>query len=278
MSPVNEIRFVVERELRKNFRSVKGIVLAVLSLLGGSSIALVIAKVQALSRQELGNVDPEAMHALRERALSKLYDADTAKLLADSPAVLLPVLGVTIWLTPMLVALMGFDSVAPDLQHRSVRYWTVRTRRASYFVGKWLGLWTTVSAVTLVMDALIWIVSIVRGDATASATLGWGVRFWLTTLPLSAAWCAIAVLISSLFRSQIVALLVTFATFFVLWVVYGIAAVAEVKALFYVYPNYYDELLLNAHPDKIAIGLGACFGMAALYVAAGSLLFRRRDV
>ena len=44
----------------------------------------------------------------------------------------------TIWLTPMLVALMGFDSISADIQHKGVRYWTLRTRRASYFVGKWL--------------------------------------------------------------------------------------------------------------------------------------------
>ena len=46
----------------------------------------------------------------------------------------------------------------PTSSTRRVRYWTLRTRRASYFVGKWLGLWATVSAVTFAMHALIWIV------------------------------------------------------------------------------------------------------------------------
>jgi ABC-type transport system involved in multi-copper enzyme maturation permease subunit len=276
--PLSEIRFVVERELRKNFRSVKGIVLMVLSLLGGSSIALLIAKYNAFKRDELGALDPAAIHDLREKALAKVYDVDTAKSLADSPEVLLALLVLTVWLTPMLVALMGFDSIAPDIQHRSVRYWTIRTRRWSYFVGKWFGLWATVSAVTFVMDAVIWIVCIVRGEATAGATLAWGLRFWLTSLPMSAVWCGIAILISSLFRSPIVALLLTFAGFFVLWVVYLTAAVSDTNALLYVYPNFYDHLLLNAHAYKVATGLGACLGMAALYVAGGSFIFAKRDV
>jgi hypothetical protein len=128
------------------------------------------------------------------------------------------------------------------------------------------------------MDVLIWIVCIVRGEATLGATLGWGVRFWLTSLPMSMVWCGIATLISSLFRSPILALLLTFASFFVIWLVYFIAAVARFEPLLYIYPNYYDQLLLHPAAHKMGIGLGACAGMAALYVAAGSLFFTRRDV
>jgi ABC-type transport system involved in multi-copper enzyme maturation permease subunit len=278
VSPVNEIRFVVERELRKNFRSVKGIVLMVLSLLGGSSIALLFAKYSAFKREELGQIDPQQLHDFREKALEKAYDHDTAASLANSPELLLALLIITIWLTPLLVSLMGFDAIAPDVQHRSVRYWTLRTRRFSYFIGKFLGLWATVSAVTFVMDALIWIVCIAKGEATAGQTFSWGFRFWLTTLPMSAVWCGIATLISSLFRSPIVALLLTFVTFFVFFVVYLIAIASDTTALYYVYPNYYDKLLLDAHAHRIGIGLGACFGMAALYIGAGSFIFSKRDV
>lgn len=278
MSPTSEIRFIVQRELRKNFRSAKGIVLAVLSLLGGSSIALLMVKYQEFKRKELGDLTAEQLHELRQKALERAYDVEQAESLADAPEVLLALLLMTVWLTPLLVALMGFDSIAPDIQHRSVRYWSLRTRRWSYFVGKWMGLWATVSLVTLAMDALIWIVCIVRGEATAGATLGWGVRFWLTSLPMSAVWCGIATLLSSLFRSPILALLLTFAAFFVIWVVFIIGAVVPFEPLLYVYPNHYDHLLLHPAPHKLGIGLGACFGMAALYVAAGSILFARRDV
>ena len=278
MSPVQEIRFIVQRELRKNFRSIKGIALGVLTLLGGSSIALLIAKYEEFKRKEMGAITPEQIHDLREKGLAKFYDADTAKWLADAPEVLLGLLGFTIWLTPLLIALMGFDSISPDIQHRSVRYWTLRTRRWSYFIGKWAGLWTTVSLVTFAMDFIVWMVCIARGEATAATTLGWGARFWLITLPLSAIWCGIATLISSLFRSPIIALLTTFGAFFVLWVLYLIGAFAGWEPMLYVYPNHYDHLFLDPKIHRVGIGILASLGMTALYVGAGSALFARRDV
>lgn len=257
----------------------KGIVLLVLTLLGGASAAFVVAKINELKREELGAVTPEQFEMIREKALIKLgYDPDMAHALAPSPDVLLGLLNLTIWLTPMLVALMGFDAIAPDLQHRSVRYWSIRSRRGSFFVGKWAGLWLTVSAVTLTMDAIIWAVCVIRGEATLAVTLRWGVSFWLVSLPMSAIWCGIATLVSSLFRQPIVALLLTFAAFFVLWVVYLIAAFAGSEPLAYLYPNFYDHLLLHPAAQKLATGLGASFGMAAIYVGAGSFIFSKRDV
>jgi ABC-type transport system involved in multi-copper enzyme maturation permease subunit len=269
---------VVQRELRKNFRSIKGIALGVLSLLGGSSAALLLVKYQQFKREELGSLTSEQLHDLRQKGLEKLYDAPMAKSLADAPEVLLVLLGFTIWLTPMLVALMGFDSVAPDIQHRTVRYWSLRARRWSYFVGKWAGLWATVSIVTLTMDALIWIVCVARGEATAAATFGYGLKFWAISLPMSAIWCGIATLVSSLFRSPIIALLVTFATFFVIWVVYLTGVLAGFEPLAYIYPNHYDHLLLHPEAHKLGAGIGACLALAAAYVGAGSFLFSRRDV
>ena len=57
--------------------------------------------------------------------------------------------GVSLVLMPAVVLLLGFDSVSAERQHRTVRYWTIRTRRASYIVGKFLGLWATCGIVAL---------------------------------------------------------------------------------------------------------------------------------
>ena len=169
MSPLTEIRLVVQRELRKNFRSAKGIVLAVLSLLGGGSVALLLVKYQEFKRQELGELSPEQIHDLREKALTKIYDPAMAKSLADSPEVLLALLGLTIWLTPMLVALMGFDSVSPDIQHRTVRYWTLRTRRWSRTTARCAGPMS--AATTAISNSRTWARSPVSpGSSRASAS------------------------------------------------------------------------------------------------------------
>lgn len=280
MTPVAEVGLVVQRELRRNFRSVKGILLGLISLLGGTGAALLLVKVQQFKRAELADMSAEQMQEGRTLVLEKLTgDEALAKHLALAPEVLLMVFNLTVWLTPMLIALIGFDSLAGDLQHKSTRYWSVRTRRGSYFSGKFFGLFTTVTAITFVMHALVWGVCVARGEATAAATFTWGLRLWVASLPMSAAWCAIATLVSSLLRTPFLALLVTFATFFVLWLVYVIGSLSEPMAfLTYVYPNRYDLLLLSPRIDKAMTGLAACSAFAAVLVGAGSALFARRDV
>lgn len=280
MSPLSEIRFVAQRELRKSFRSAKGIVLLVLSLLAGIGATLILVKAQELKRENLAVVDAEALRGLREEAATRFFgDPAIGKSLADAPEVLVVVLLLTIWLTPVIISLLSFESVSGDLQHKAVRYWTMRTRRWSYFVGKFAGVWTTTSTITLALHALVWMLCILRGEAPAASALGWGLRFWVITLPISAAWCGLATLVSSLFKTPILSLLVTFAAFFVLWLMWGIGNVAHrADALQYVYPNFYDAMLVNPRFERVMTGLAACLGMAATYVGLGSFLFTKRDV
>lgn len=279
MSPLTEIRHVAQRELTKSFRSAKGIVLLVLSLLGGTGATLLIVKAQQLKREKLAQLDPSHLKELREEAATQIFgDPLTGKSLAEAPEVLIAVLMLTVWLTPLVISLLAFDSVSGDMQHKAVRYWTLRTRRTSYFVGKWAGIFASVSALTLAMHAIIWVLCIVRGEAPAGSALGWGLKFWLVTLPISAVWCGLSVFVSSLFKSPIISLLVTFASFFALWLLWMVGQVTHADALMYAYPNFYDALLVHPQINKSMTGLAACLGMVGLYVGAGSFLFTKRDV
>lgn len=279
MSPLSEIGLVAQRELRKSFRSAKGIALFALSLLGGTGATLLLVKAQELKREKLADVTPEMIRAARERAASEIFsDPLTGKALADAPEVLLAVFLLTIWLTPLVIGLLSFDSVAADLQHKTVRYWTLRSRRWAYFLGKWAGVWGTVSAMTLSMHVIIWMVCIVRGEASAAETLSWGVRFWIITAPISAAWCALATFVGSLFKTPMVSLLAIFGSFFVLWLVWLVGQVSHSQALTFVYPNAFDAMLVHPHVTRAMTGLAACLGTAALYLGAGSFVFTKRDV
>jgi len=279
VNPLAETGLVVGRELRKSLRSLKGILLLSLSLLGGVAFTLGAMKLEAFKRSQMPDASPETIRALRETVLTKVFDDEAmGKYLAASPEVLFLMCSITVWLGPLLVAFLGFDMVAGDIQHRSVRYWTVRTRRASYMVGKFLGLWTVVSLITLIMNIFIWISVIARGEAQAGEPLSWGLRFWVITLPITAAWCGIATLVGSLFRSPYIALLVIFASFFGLWLLWVIGNVSQVNALMYAYPNYWDQWLLSPRFERVSAGIGVCAAMAAATIAGGSALFARRDV
>jgi ABC-type transport system involved in multi-copper enzyme maturation permease subunit len=272
-----EVGLVVGRELRKNLRSVKGILLAALTLLGGFGVSMLLVWAEQ-ARRSAKQLTPEMVKAAQEQLLSEVYGEEQGRYLADAPDVLLILLQITVWLGPMLIALMSFDAVSGEIQHRAVRFWTVRTRRSSYFAGKFLGVWAVVSAITFAMSAVIWGVTIARGYAPFGATLSWGLRFWLVSLPMSAAWCGIATLVGSQFRTPILSLLVIFATFFVIWLVRIVAGVAGWHWLAHVYPNFYDTYLLSPNIADALRGFGGCAAFVALTLGPGMLLFQKRDV
>lgn len=276
MSPFTEIQLITSRELRRSFRSVKGGLLAALSVAGGAGVAMLFAWLDRLQRQNL----PEGVDTrpLREKFFANLYGSDTGRLLADCPYSLWMMLIATLWLGPFLVALMDFDAVSGEMQHRSVRFWTVRVRRSSYMLGKVLGAWIVVLAVTLGMNVIVWGVTMAVGKLDAGYVLGWGLRFFAVTIPISAAWCGIAMLVGSQFKSPMLSLFVICATFFGLWLVRIVSGFAETEWLAYAYPNAYDSLLLSAKASDAAKGLLGTGAIAGLTTLAGTLLFQRRDL
>jgi ABC-2 type transport system permease protein len=303
VNPLVEVWLIVAREIRKNMRSVKGLVMLGLSVLG--AIASVMRQPrfeEALKKAE--GMGTEAFHDAKVQVIAGMYrDDKIGERLADAPTRLVIFFFIAVWLTPLLVAVVGFDGISADLQHRSVRYWTIRTRRASYYVGKYLGLWAAVGAMTLVMHSIVWIVMIGRVDATATETLAWGIRFWLVSLPITGAWCAVSTLIGSFFRTPMVGLLLTCAAFFVMFFVgfvlanaYGGVDAAEaarhaadaaraipeeaktLTLLRFLYPNSLDAWLLSAEPQRVLAGLGVAGFYAVATCLGGSFAFAQRDV
>jgi ABC-type transport system involved in multi-copper enzyme maturation permease subunit len=281
MNPLVEVGLIASREIKKNFRSIKGIILLVISLLGAGGAALVLSYARKSSLAQ-GLSDPEKMKAAFEDFLS--WDlwygpGDTAKYLSDAPPMLYWIMWATVWLTPLTMAVLGFDGISGELQNRTVRYWNIRSRRWAYYTGKVLGLWAVVAIFTLMIHVSVWIVGISFGIAPSSQILKWGVRFFLVTVPISGAWCGVSTLVSSNFRVPILALLTTCGVFFGLWMLKGIGLASEqMDALRYVYPNTYDEWLLSPKPTLVLQGVAALFGVMALTTSLGSFIFEKRDV
>ena len=279
MSPASEVLLVAQRELRKGVRSGKGIALLLLSILGGVLTALLFAMAEKARREQLAEVPPEMVEMARKKMVMLLGGGDEAlgNALFLAPAPLLYASKVTVFLGPLLIALLGFDSISGELQYRTVRYWTVRSRRVSYYAGKVLGLWALISATTLLIHLITWGIVVSQGEPFGKV-IEWGPRFWLVSLPISLVWCAIAQLVASQFRYPMLSLLAIFGSFFLLWIGWAAGAVGYVPALYYTYPNVYDDWLLHPHLDKLFEGLGICVGSALVYIAAGAFAFRQRDV
>ena len=192
---------MVARELRRSVRSVKGIIIGILTLLGAFVASLVCVWLEGNDRDTAKIASTEAYIEIKKAAIEKATgDPAFAAYAASIPTSLLVFLKITVWLGPLLIALLGFDLMSSELQHRSVRFWTVRTRRWSYFTGKMLGLWAIVSLITLVLNVIAGTVAASRGYVTVGQLMTWGVRFWLVAVIISGTWAAIATFISSCFR------------------------------------------------------------------------------
>jgi ABC-type transport system involved in multi-copper enzyme maturation permease subunit len=299
LSPIAEIRIITTRELGRSIRSTKGVALAALTLLGAFVASLVSVWLEGTERARASADSTQAYVELkRELLVQATGDASFAAYLAGIPTSLLIFLKITVWFSPLLVALFGFDAVSGELQHRTVRFWTVRARRSSYFTGKLLGLWLLVGLVTLVLNLLAGSVALVRGFVTVGELAAWGVRFWFVAFVIAGAWAAIATFVSSCFKTPILALLTTFGAFFVLWIVsvggfiarQRHAADAAASAPLseplssrmawyeYLYPNAYDTLLLSPLTTRVLTAAGVLLTFVVAVAAGGSLLFQRRDV
>ncbi len=276
LNPLSEIQLVTGRELQKSLRSAKGVLLAAMTAVGGTGVAALLAW---LDRRRRELVPPGVdFHAVQEDAFEKLYGHDTGKLLADAPYSLLVMLAITLALAPLLLALLSFDAVSGDLQHRTVRYWVVRTRRPSYVVGKFLGSWAVLLAVLLGMNVIVWFATAAVAQLPLGSVVHWGLRFFAICVPITAAWCGIATLVGSQTRSPMVALLVTCLVFFGLWAVHLVAAVRGVDWLGYVYPNGYDVLFLSPRSADAAWGLLGTGAIAVATTVAAAIAFERRDL
>jgi ABC-type transport system involved in multi-copper enzyme maturation permease subunit len=294
LSPAAEIRLVALREVRRSIRSVKGIIVGVITLLGAFLTSLIGLWVESVIREKAGAGSTEAFIELKRQAIEKSTgNAALAAYYSSVPTALIIFLKFTIWFGPLLISLLGFDSVSSDLQHRSVRFWTVRVRRWSFYSGKLVGLWMVVGIVTLVLIALASTVTAIKGYVTIGQVLRWVPMFWLVAFVISGAWAAIATFISSCFRTPILALLTTFGTFFVMWIPGFIGFIARLVSppsdeladvgngmdwYDYLYPNSYDTLLLDPAASRTLVGFTILIAFIVIWTAGASFLFQRRDI
>ncbi len=243
---------------------------------GGAAVSLVFAWFDRIQRQ---NIPPGVdLSALREDFFVRGYGVRTGRFLVASPYSLWMMLVATLWLSPLLVALMNFDAVSGELQHRSVRFWTIRVRRSSYIVGKYLAGWLVVLSVILGMNVIVWGMALAGGNLAPAHVLGWGARFFAVSIPISAAWCGIAMLIGAQFETPRLSLLAICAGFCALWLLRITGGFTETQWIEYAYPNAYDRWLLSPNAADVGVGILGTGAIALITTLAGSLLFERKDL
>ena len=128
-----EVGIVAQRELLRNLRSTKGIAMFVLFLLGGVVPAVVRMMFAKLAG---GDVPDAVLRAGFETILARRHGEVVAKYLVDAPPVAYLLFQGTLTFLPMFVLVIGFDQIAGEVQHRTIRYSAGRAKRGSIVVGK----------------------------------------------------------------------------------------------------------------------------------------------
>jgi ABC-type transport system involved in multi-copper enzyme maturation permease subunit len=280
MSAMREAGLTALRELRRNLRSTKGIAMFVLFFLGGAVPSVVqVLFLRLVDKTTMKELPQEMQRKMFEEGLTQLYDAATAAHLATCPPVLFGLFRGTLLFLPLLILLIGFDQIAGEIQHRSIRYLVGRARREAIVAGKGLGVWAVSAVMVLVLHATVWIVMLVQGSTPASAVLAWGPRLWLFSVGAGAAYVGLTALVSSFFRTPIVALFAGVAVFFVLWLANTILGLFEAtEGATWAFPATYEKLLVAHEPLRALGGLAALICWGVVMAAVASAIVKRRDV
>lgn len=289
MSPIQEAGLTCVREMRRNLRSAKGLVMAVLFLLGGGAASLIYAALSSFTDRlrEGRNITDDMMRQVRAEFWQQVWNADVGNYLADAPWIYVGLYKGVLWFIPLLTLLVGFDQIAGDLQHRTIRYTAVRARRGSIVAGKALGIWSVVSVLLLVLHLFVWLVALLQGSATFVQTLSWGPRLFGLTLFFVAAYAGLTVLVSSLTRRPVLALFMGLIAFFGLSI--GDLAVDAIKSLElpdyewvgslgYLFPDYYEQWLVTPRAAELVGGMAVLLGWAAGSTALAAWVLNKRDV
>jgi ABC-type transport system involved in multi-copper enzyme maturation permease subunit len=276
MISAREVGVVAQRELLRNLRSTKGIAMFALFFLGG----LLPAVIRLMIRKLAGDTPEEVTHALFEGYLGKRFGNDAVvHYLSTAPQTIYFLFEGTLTFLPLLVLVVGFDQIAGEIQHRTLRYSAGRATRPSIVLGKAIGIWGVVAVMISVLHVTVWIVALVQGGQGTGAVFSWGARVLLFSVVGASAYVGFASLMSSLFRTPIVVLFVGAGVGFAIWLSNAIlGAFTSTERITWIFPNRYEKLLFEPDPLTVLGGLGLFVAWGALCVASSSLIVSRRDV
>ncbi|SDF14634.1 MULTISPECIES: ABC transporter permease [Myxococcus] len=282
-------------ELRRAVRSGRTVVLLGLYSMFSALVLLVVGwlagEVRSAVAKQLEGAGADASASvqlneeMRKGVLGFLTSNDSAMIeaLAQVPLEVLIVFKITLFFLPAYIALMGFDQISGEVGPRSMRYLTVRARRSSVLLGKFLTQATLLLGLVLIIDLAIFIYArVANPDFSFPAVALNLLKFWLAAIVFSLAYVALTTLCSSLFRSPAVSLVFNFILLFVFWLMDTIGRASgdtgNLRFLRYLSPSYYAGDLL--HPGLAQFGAsGAAYAVFAfVFLMAAYGILRARDL
>ena len=287
MLSAREVGIVAQREVLRNLRSTKGIAMFTLFFLGGLLFSVTVSamlqfflkELATQAQKEMTKVPDDLQRYVFDLWLTKNHGEAAAKHFASAPIVLYALFWGTLFFLPLLALMVGFDQIAGEVQHRTLRYSAGRATRASIVLGKALGVWGVISIMILLLHVTVWVYVLAKGLGTPAQVLWWGGRFWLYASLSASAYVGFNSVISALCRSPIVALFIAAGTGLGLRVTYLLFGwIDTLKGAQWAFPNNYDELLYSPQPGTVIGGIALFIAWGALCIVGSTVIMTRRDV
>jgi ABC-type transport system involved in multi-copper enzyme maturation permease subunit len=265
---LNETAVIWSAECRRTLRSARAVVL--LGLYG--LFALLVLLVGALVRSWLQQV-------MAQQAGGMLPPSE------EIPTLVVVVFYLGIFFLPAYVALMGFDQLSGEVGPRSMRYLTVRARRSSVLLGKFLAQTTLLLTLVLGLDLILcvyaWLSTPGFGFGAFALNL---MRFWVGTFVFALAFLALTALCSSITSTPSVSLVTNFICImaaFGLWLAglwLGRDEGHPLQYMRYLSPMNYCTKLLD--PEALQFGASALAYVvfALLFLGGAYAALRTRDL
>lgn len=287
MSPFRETLIVFQHEMKRSLRSAKTLVLLILyalaTLISGMVFIAATRGLQdklneSLKGQEL---PPEALMQMKLGGLSAIFgkDEEQLKYLASMPLIVIFFAWFALFFLPLLTALIGFDQVSGELQTRSIRFVSLRSRRGSLLAGKVLSQLALLFGLTAIMNlAIFGYAALSIKDFPVGAGFAAMARFWALTLVYATTYVGVATLCSCLFKTPVFSFLTAVAYLFLTWVLALLAHLQNFGWLNYALPSHYQDGFFKADTMAVLGSVGALCGFAALFLGLAYLALRTRDV
>lgn len=295
MNVLNETAVIWSAECRRTLRSPR--VLALLGLYSMFSL-LVLFVVGGVTRALREQLDTQIAQAgadataatqvteeFRKGFLGFLVGGDQALMeaLAQVPLVVLVVFKVTLFFLPLYIALMGFDQVSGEVGPRSIRYLTVRARRLSLLLGRFLSQATVLLGLVLIIDLGIFLYAwLATADFTFAAFALNLLKFWLATMVFSLSYLALTTLCSSLFRSPALSLIINIFVLFGFWLINLAGSFASqgspVVLVSLLSPSHYANGLLHPGLLEFSVSTMAYVVFTLLFLGGAIVILRERDL
>lgn len=265
--------------------------------------ALIVAFVQVQTPDELaiaaavnrGDISaesvPEAKAAWREGFLTQWFsdDADVRKAVEGIPEVILVVFHLSLFWLPIYIALMGFDQISGDVGGKAIRFLTVRSRRGTILVGKYLG---QAGVLIILLSTILIVTAVYAKIRNTDFHLGLGVvvlsRLLLAGFTFSLAYLAISTLCSTAFRTPMVSLVINVIALFSFWLMDVIGTLVHklgdegkwkaLSAMRFASPSHYSADLVHPDPSKFGVSVVVYVGFAVVFLSAAWVILRARDV